>query len=82
MEHGVLGADRGIVESGRDGVRERNLTGCVLKDVREGALENAGEASVETRGVIAELLATTSGFDTNELYTLVLEELVENADCV
>ncbi len=85
VEHGVLGADGGVVEAGGDGVCLRDLAGVVLEDVGEGALEDAGQAAaglLEAGGVFAESVATASGFYSDQLDIFVVEELVEGADGV
>ena len=38
----------------------------VLKDVRVGALENAGQATLKAHGVFAENAAATAGFNADE----------------
>ena len=49
----VLGTDRGVVESGGDGVRQLDVAVVVLEHVGVRALEHAGAAAGEPRGVLA-----------------------------
>ena len=50
----VLRADRGIVETGGDGMGEGDLAVVVLQNIGVGALQNAGRSAAEARGVLAE----------------------------
>jgi hypothetical protein len=38
VKHGVLGTNGGVVETGGDGMRQRDLAVVVLKNIRECAL--------------------------------------------
>ena len=61
MKPGVFGSDGCVVETGRDGVRARDLTVIVLQEVAAGAVENAGGSAGESGGVLAEREAVASG---------------------
>jgi hypothetical protein len=63
-------------------VRQGDLA-VVLQDVRVGALQDAGRASSEAGGVLAEGFAAASGFDADQLNFLIFtDEVVENSDRV
>src|SRR5690606_33485811 len=79
---GVLGTDRGVIETGADRVRELDLAVVVLKDVGLRALENAELAAFETRGVFAAFDAAAAGFDADQAYGGLLEKFEEEADRV
>src|SRR5206468_10402752 len=85
-EPGVLGADRGIVEAGRDGMRGGDLAVFVLQNVGVSSLQNAGARSGKTLmrgkagGVFAKLTAATVGFDANHFHVRVPKEIVKKAD--
>src|SRR5438445_4089048 len=79
FEHGVLGADRRIVEAGRDGVRACNLASAVLQYIRVGALQNSGRASTKTGGMITYLITATSRFDDYRLDLFILYAIVEDS---
>jgi hypothetical protein len=76
----VLRADGGVVETGRDGVRQRDLAVFILQHVGIGALQHAGRSALEARRVIAERLAAAAGFDADQANFLSSGELVERAD--
>ena len=79
---GMLGADGGVVESGGDGVRQRDLSVLVLQHVGVGSLQHPGAAAFEARRVLAERVAAAAGLDADQLHLRVLDELVERADGV
>src|SRR6266478_5054690 len=49
VEKRVLGADRGVIEPGRDRMRRCDLTVRILKHVRHSALQNADPAAAALR---------------------------------
>src|SRR6266853_3375063 len=63
-------------------MRPSNLAIRVLQDVRVGALQDARQTSAQTSGVFADLVAASAGFNANQLYPLVAEKLIENANRV
>src|SRR5215470_14500925 len=63
-------------------MRGRDLAGFVLQNVGESSLQNAGSASTKAGGVIAEPLASSSSFDSDQLDLLVFDEVVEDANRV
>src|SRR5450631_328976 len=79
-EHGMLGADRRVVQTGGDRVRGRDLTRSVLQDVRISSLQNARRTAAETSRVLAQSFAESAGFHSDEFDFFVFEEVVENAD--
>ena len=84
----VLGTDRGVVETGGNGMRGGDLAVFVLQNVSVGALEHpgarAGETlgSAEARGVFAQFFAAAAGFDADHFYVGVSQESVEKTDRV
>ena len=79
---GVLGADGGVVQSGGDRVGCGDLAIVILQHVAVGALQHAGDAAVEARGVIAERFAAAAGFDADESHVFVFDKGGEDADGV
>src|SRR5439155_135882 len=55
LEPGVLRADTGIVQAGRDGVRLADLSVRVLQEIRAVAMQHAGPARAQRRRVLAGL---------------------------
>src|SRR5436305_9762744 len=76
----MLGPDRRIIQSSGNGMRQCDLSGFVLQNIRERALQYSRHASAKTRCVIAKLFAATASFNTNQLYFLVADELVKNSN--
>src|SRR4051812_38672634 len=60
----------------------RDLSGCILKNVRKRSLQDAGAAAVETSSMVAQLSAASARLDADEAHFLVLEEDMKNADRV
>ena len=79
---GVLGAHRGVVEAGRDRVRQLDVPCLVLQHERARALQHAGAAAGEPRGVATGDDAFAAGLDADQPHALVVEEAVEDADGV
>ena len=79
---GVLGADAGIIEAGRDRVRFYDLAVVVLEEVRHRTVKDAGAAAGECRGVVAAVHSLARRLDANEAHRLVGEERVEEPDRV
>ena len=75
----MLGPDGSVIEPGGDGVRERDLAVLVLQNVGEGSLQDARDAALEARGVLAKGRSAASGFDADQFYFLVFDEVVENS---
>ena len=63
-------------------MRGGNLAHLILQDVGMRAVQHAGNASVEARGVLAESRAAPSRFDTDHRHRLVVQKLVEQSDGV
>ena len=53
VQPGVLGPDGGVVEAGRDRVRQLDVAVVVLQHVGARALQHAGAAAGEARRVLA-----------------------------
>src|SRR5438270_6702275 len=80
----MLRADGRVIEAGGDGMRERDLTGIVLKNVGKRSLQNTRPAAFKSkaRGVLAKLGAAAAGFHADELHLLFRDEFVEHSDRV
>src|SRR6266496_3029949 len=78
----VLWADRRIIKSRRNRMCQCDLPSFVLQDIRICPLQNARQSTAKSRCVITQFLSTTAGFDANELYFLISDELVKNSDGV
>src|SRR3954468_21889096 len=80
----MLGTDGGVIQSGRDGMSKRDLSGVVLQNVGESPLQHAGSAALErkARGMLAEFFSASTGFHADELYLLLWNEFIEHADSV
>ncbi len=75
FNRGVLGTDGRIIQSGGDGVRQRDLSGFVLQNVGEGSLQYSGPAACESARRVRRARSTASaGFDADELDLLVGNE--------
>src|SRR5690348_5894199 len=75
----MLGTDTGVIKTGRNGVRGRDLSGFVLENVREGPLQNTGGAAAESRRMVAKGSAAAAGLDTDQLDALILHEIVKDS---
>ncbi len=82
VQPGVLGSDRGVVETRGDGVRGGDLAVLVLQNVAARAVKDSGESAGEARGVLAGSVAASAGFDADELHAFVFHERMEDADGV
>ncbi len=78
----VLGADARVVEAGRDRVRLDRLAVLVLQEVAAGAVQYAGAALGDGRGVPLGVDALAAGLEAVEPDLGVVEEGVEDADRV
>ena len=67
VQPGVLGPDARIIQPGRDRMGLGDLAVLVLQQVRVGALEGAGRAAGERRGVTAGLDAVAGGATNKEI---------------
>lgn len=80
---GMLWSDARVVEASRDGVRLDDLAVRVLKQVAEGAVQDARLTSTGERlGVVRRRLATAARLDTELLDGRIVAEIVERADGV
>ena len=77
----MFGTDARIVEARRDAVRLGDLAVFILKQIGFVAMEDAGASAREAGGMFA-FEAFARGFDTDDLYALVIEEGMEEADRV
>jgi hypothetical protein len=60
---GMLGSDRGVIQSGRDGMRAFDLPFYVHEDVGHAPLQHAEPPAGETGGMFAAGDAPAAGFD-------------------
>ena len=77
-----LGADTGVVKTGRDRVGLGNLAVLVLKNVGSDTVEDTVRAAGESGGVAASVNTVTTSLNTNQLDAGVLREGVEHTDSV
>ena len=80
VQPGVLGTDGGVIEPGRNGMGERDLAVVVLQQIAARAVQHAGRAAGEARGMFAQFVAAAAGFDADQLHAVVLDERMEDAD--
>ena len=73
VQHGVLGPDGRIVETRRDGMRERDLAVFILQHIGVGALQHSRRAALEPRRVLAQRRAAAAGLDADEPHFAVAE---------
>src|SRR5579863_582556 len=73
MQPGVLGADGGVIQTGRNRVRQRNLAIGILKHIAMCPMQHAGRAARESRGVFAQPAAAPSGLDSDQLHVFVTD---------
>ena len=78
----VLGADRGVVEAGRHRMRRLDVAVLVLQHERARALQHAGDAAREARGVTARRDRLAAGLDADQPHLRVVDERIEDADRV
>ena len=75
----VLGADAGIVETGRDRVHVLGLAVVVLEHVAEAAVQHARLALGQAGGMVAGLQPPSAGLGADQLDLGVLDERIEHA---
>ena len=80
MQQRVLGPDARIVEAGGDRVGLLDLPVLVLQQQRIAALQHAGRAVGERRGVLAEARAAAARLDADDLHAAIRHERMEHAD--
>src|SRR5205085_8060897 len=71
-----------IVEPGGDRVRRSYLARFILQDVRISALQDARQSTAKSCCMFAQSFAATARFNADEANSLVLQELVKNANGV
>src|SRR5208283_449788 len=78
----VLGADRRVIQTGGNRVRERDLARSILQHIRVSSLQNARRPAAKARSMFAQSRAAPTGFDSNQRDFLVFKKVVEDADRV
>ena len=63
-------------------MRLGNLTLRVLQQIGHIAMQNARSSAIDRRSMPPTLHAIPGGFDTDELYALIVQERMEDADGV
>ncbi len=66
VQHGVLGADRSVIEARGNRMRERDLPVLILQHIRIRALQHARRAALEARRVFAQRRAAPAGLHADE----------------
>ena len=79
LQQRMLGSDAGVVEAGGDGMRLLHLAVRVLQDHGVGALQHAGRAGRERRGVLPQPVAGAAGLHADEL-DVVREQRMKEPD--
>ena len=79
LEPGMLRPDAGIVEAGRDRMRLGDLAFLVLQEIGAIAVQHAGPAAGQRRGMLARLDAAARRLDADDAHALVVEEGMEQA---
>src|SRR5439155_26678684 len=74
----VLGTDCGVVETRRHGMRQLDVAILVLQHERARALQDAGAAPGEARGVSAARNLFTPRLDADEPYARVVQKGIED----
>src|SRR5262249_9491326 len=75
----VFGADAGVVQAGGDRMYRGSLAVLVLQDVAETAVQHAGLAVAQRRGVVAGAAPAPARLDADQLDGAVGHERVEHA---
>src|ERR1019366_137961 len=79
----VLRTDRRVIEPGRDGMREHDLSIVVLQHERACSLQYAERtALLETRRVLTRPDAFAPSLDANHAHILVVQESVKQSNSV
>src|SRR5215472_6454902 len=78
----VLGAEHGVVQSGGDGMRGRNLPVRILQHVGVCTLQNTRRSAAEASSMVDKALAAAARLHADQLHPFVLDELVEDPDSV
>src|SRR3974390_2409000 len=63
-------------------MRLGDLAVFVLQDIGKRTLQNSGNSTTKTRGVLAKYSSATAGFDSDQAHIAILDEFVESADRV
>ena len=77
---GVLRSDAGIVEPGGNGMRRFDLSVFGLEEHGHLAVQDAGRAEIDRRGIVASRLTGTGRLNADDAYGCVIHERVEHAD--
>src|SRR5207247_500068 len=75
----VFRANTRVVEAGRDGVHVARLAVVVLEDVAVAAVQYAGGAETQGRGVLAAVRAAAAGLDADQRDRRIVGERGEDA---
>src|SRR5947207_9930697 len=79
LPEAVFRADAWVIKTGRDGVDALGLTVIVLKHVAEAAVEDAGLALGQARGVLAGFESPAASLGADELDLGVVNERIKDA---
>src|SRR5580693_8239245 len=75
----MLGANGGVVEACRDGMRSRDLSILILQNVGIGALQDSRLAAAKTRCMLAQFGAAAASLDADQPNLLLWNEFVKRA---
>ena len=76
----MLRADRGVIESGGNGVRQLDVAVEILQHIGARALEHARRAAGKPRRVTSRRERFAAGFDANQAHAGIRNERVEDAE--
>src|SRR4030095_29124 len=78
----MFGADRGIIEPGRDGMSQLDLAFFVGEQKSFRALQNTEPSTLKTRGVLSGANSLTTGLDADHSHLSILQKGMEQTDGV
>src|SRR5215471_4660372 len=78
----MFGADRGVIEPGRNRMGQFDLAFFVREEKSLRALQNTESPALKTRGVLSGANSFATGFDADHSHLSILQERVEQADGV
>src|SRR5881628_1704533 len=83
MKKGVLRSDRRIIEPGGNRMGRRYLATIILEHVTHCALQDARTAPairIESRGVVTQIVAASSSFNSNHAHCFITQKQVKQSD--
>src|SRR5438477_429536 len=78
----MFGPDRGIIESGGDGVGQFDLAFFVRQQKSFRSLQDAEPSALESRSVFARADSFAASLDADHAHMSILQKRMEQTDCV